>query len=274
NLYSNLENVYILPIRSDPLSIDGDGDGLLDCTENTLVTKYTGKDDIRAFLYDDNPLRKETIFEWPVKFLDGGKATYISSSFTEYECEERNGKAHCAIDIVAPNNTPVYASIPGKVTYAGYANSWGNTVEILSVVNGRILLTKYNHLNEVLVNTGDEVVSADTLIGKVGNTGYSFGNHLDFIVCDITNGFDGNIENYVGTQCQSFGTTINPLLFNKTIEWSDRNDFSTKKIKTINRNIYDSIMNFPKNLYHSCNDSKCTQCKVSADEINERFLFK
>ena len=25
NLYSNLENVYILPIRSDPLSVDGDG---------------------------------------------------------------------------------------------------------------------------------------------------------------------------------------------------------------------------------------------------------
>ena len=38
NLYSNLENVYILPIRSDPLSVDGDGDGYNDYDE--IYTYY------------------------------------------------------------------------------------------------------------------------------------------------------------------------------------------------------------------------------------------
>lgn len=258
----------ILPINSDPTKADSDGDGLLDCIANALITKYTGQDDVRNFVYDNNPLCKDIIFEWPVKFSDGSKATNVSSSFTEYECEERNGKAHCAIDIVAPNNTPVYASVPGIVTYAGNASTWGNTVEILSVINGRIILTKYNHLNQVDVKTGDEIISANTQIGKVGNTGYSFGDHLDFIVCDIARGNEGDIDDYVGTRFTSFGTTINPLLFNKTIKWSDREEFSTDKIDIKQ---YAAIMNFPEELCHSCNDSNCTQCMVSANEIDERL---
>ena len=36
NLYSNLENVYILPIKSDPLSVDGDDIFCRWCTFATL----------------------------------------------------------------------------------------------------------------------------------------------------------------------------------------------------------------------------------------------
>lgn len=62
----------------------------------------------------------------------------------------------------------------------GTVASWGNYVKIRHT-NG--LYSRYAHLKKGSINVtvGDEVY-ASTIIGYIGNTGYSFGEHLHFEV--------------------------------------------------------------------------------------------
>jgi murein DD-endopeptidase MepM/ murein hydrolase activator NlpD len=85
---------------------------------------------------------------------------------------------HNGIDIAAPRNTPITAAGAGRVTYAGYRSTHGNTVEIN---HGNGLTTRYSHAARVLVRRG-EVVRAAQPIAVVGSTGRSTGPHLHFEV--------------------------------------------------------------------------------------------
>ena len=68
--------------------------------------------------------------------------------------------------------------LDGIVSDVGYNSIYGNYVKVWH--NGR-LQTMYSHCSAVLVETGD-VVSQGDVVAKVGSTGYSTGNHLDFQV--------------------------------------------------------------------------------------------
>ncbi|MDE5608074.1 MAG: M23 family metallopeptidase [Muribaculaceae bacterium] len=86
---------------------------------------------------------------------------------------------HEGMDFSAPIGTPVYATGDGVVKAAGRVMSgYGNMIDI---DHGFNYLTRYAHLNEVLVKPGQEVKRGD-LIGKVGNTGKSTGPHLHYEV--------------------------------------------------------------------------------------------
>ena len=63
---------------------------------------------------------------------------------------------------------------------AGTVASWGNYVKIRHT-NG--LYSRYAHIEKgtIHVSVGDEVY-ASTIIGRIGNSGYSFGAHLHFEV--------------------------------------------------------------------------------------------
>jgi murein DD-endopeptidase MepM/ murein hydrolase activator NlpD len=81
---------------------------------------------------------------------------------------------HEGTDFSAYHGTPVYASAGGRVALA----------ESLIVRGGAVILdhglgihTGYYHLSDIKVNPGDEVEAGD-LIGEVGTTGRSTGNHL------------------------------------------------------------------------------------------------
>ena len=81
---------------------------------------------------------------------------------------------HDGIDIGAKNGTPIYATHDGIVTFAGWEDGgYGNKV---SIENGG-LMTFYAHMEQVLVSEGTQVTKG-TLIGLVGDTGYSDGDHL------------------------------------------------------------------------------------------------
>jgi murein DD-endopeptidase MepM/ murein hydrolase activator NlpD len=71
-----------------------------------------------------------------------------------------------------------YAAAAGTVSYSGWRNGYGNTVEIQHA-NG--LMTRYGHHYSLYVKTG-QVVSAGTPIGRCGSTGTSTGTHLHFEV--------------------------------------------------------------------------------------------
>ncbi len=84
---------------------------------------------------------------------------------------------HRGIDI-AGGTPPIFASHDGTVEFAGRSGDWGNTV-LLRMEDG--MVTRYSHASEIYVAVGQAVKTGDT-IAKIGSTGRSTGNHLDFRV--------------------------------------------------------------------------------------------
>lgn len=87
-------------------------------------------------------------------------------------------QGHTGVDIGdgGINNSNVYASSEGTVTFAGPNGNYGNFVKIKHN-NGTY--TAYAHLSSITVKTGQNVKKKE-VIGKVGNTGRSTGPHLHF----------------------------------------------------------------------------------------------
>lgn len=86
-------------------------------------------------------------------------------------------RPHNGIDMACPTMTPIYASRSGQVTVAGYqADGAGNYVQIN---HGDGFRSIYMHMTYYIVSEG-QYVTAGQVIGYVGNTGLSKGNHLHF----------------------------------------------------------------------------------------------
>lgn len=95
----------------------------------------------------------------------------------------RAGYRHRILDIAAPGGTPVVAMNNGTVTdvvsHCRVGNfdcggGWGNFV---LVQHGDGVFTRYCHLSSVEVTEGQQVQRGQ-IVGRVGNTGHSYGNHL------------------------------------------------------------------------------------------------
>lgn len=83
---------------------------------------------------------------------------------------------HKAVDIAAPEGTPVQAVKSGKVTSSGWVNGYGWTVHI---DHGDGTETEYHHMQgQSSLQPGDTVEQGQQ-IGAVGSTGVSTGPHLD-----------------------------------------------------------------------------------------------
>ena len=102
--------------------------------------------------------------------------TYISCHFGEVDAFGNVG--HRGTDIPAPEGTPILAAHSGTVLVSGWNDSYGNQVLL---DNGAGLSTRYAHMTQTAVTAG-EAVTAGQIIGYVGSTGDSTGNHLHFEV--------------------------------------------------------------------------------------------
>ena len=96
-------------------------------------------------------------------------------------CSRWYGGSHKGVDICAAAGTPIYASAGGTVTKAGYnragaGNGYGNSI-IINHGNG--YTTLYAHCLSLVVHAGQSVKQGQ-LIGYVGSTGRSSGNHCHF----------------------------------------------------------------------------------------------
>ncbi|TFD97041.1 M23 family metallopeptidase [Jeotgalibacillus sp. R-1-5s-1] len=127
---------------------------------------------------------------------------------------------HTGIDWAAPEGEPVVASASGTVKainrdywsnqtpFTGY----GNAVLLQHTVNGQTYETLYAHLSSINVSVGQNVAQG-ALVGGVGNTGYSFGNHLHF-------------ELHVGPYDGFQSNAVNPLPYlNEVIEQEPENNY-------------------------------------------------
>ncbi|MEE1424041.1 MAG: peptidoglycan DD-metalloendopeptidase family protein [Gemmiger sp.] len=102
--------------------------------------------------------------------------TYISCHFGEVDAFGNAG--HRGTDIPAPEGTPILAAHSGTILVSGWNDSYGNQVLL---DNGAGLSTRYAHMMQTAVTAG-EAVTAGQVIGYVGSTGDSTGNHLHFEV--------------------------------------------------------------------------------------------
>ncbi|MCB8920473.1 MAG: M23 family metallopeptidase [Ardenticatenaceae bacterium] len=83
-------------------------------------------------------------------------------------------RSHEGVDFAAYGGTPVLASASGTVVVAETLYVRGGTVII---DHGLGVYTGVYHMSSVLVNVGD-VVQTGQIVGEVGSTGFSTGNHL------------------------------------------------------------------------------------------------
>ena len=109
-------------------------------------------------------------FIWPCESPFGISSPYgwrVIYGMTEF---------HLGIDLPNIIGTPIYAADGGKVVFAGDSPSYGYNVRI-EHADG--YSTLYAHLSSINVKVGDNVYQGQ-VIGKMGNTGVSYGSHLHF----------------------------------------------------------------------------------------------
>ena len=112
---------------------------------------------------------KQTLFNWP---LFGE----ITSGFGPRRHPiTRQRDFHEGIDLKADEGTAVYATLAGKVSFAGPNGGYG----YLIILDHGLYETYYAHLSEIRVYKG-QFVEAGQLIARSGNTGFSTGPHLHF----------------------------------------------------------------------------------------------
>jgi murein DD-endopeptidase MepM/ murein hydrolase activator NlpD len=98
---------------------------------------------------------------------------------------------HPALDLNGDTGDPIYPIMTGRVEYAEFSRlGYGNAI-IINHGNG--VTSLYAHLSKFNVVVG-QTVSSDMIIGEMGNTGRSFGDHLHL-------------------EIRENGKPVNPLIF-------------------------------------------------------------
>lgn len=126
-----------------------------------------------------------TLVQWPV-----GSGATVSSFFGYRSCAGCSS-FHSGIDFTPGAGVPVEAVADGVVVGSTVADgSWGVHVTIEHVVDGVIFRSSYAHLQSgsMPLSLGD-TVQRGQVIGRVGNTGQSFGAHLHFTIQDASGTF-------------------------------------------------------------------------------------
>ncbi len=85
---------------------------------------------------------------------------------------------HSGQDFAGAFMTPIHATAPGVISFAGVRSGYGNTVE---VDHGRGFKSRYAHLEAISVTVGQRVGLGQRL-GAMGSTGRSTGTHLHYEV--------------------------------------------------------------------------------------------
>ena len=116
------------------------------------------------------------IFAWPLP-----QSFTITSQFG-YRTDPFTGEIsyHSGTDIAAPYGTPVLAAAGGTVTVANATDPWGGSYGYyVKIQHDGTFDTLYAHCSSICVTPGEQVQQGE-VIGYVGSTGRSTGNHCHF----------------------------------------------------------------------------------------------
>lgn len=105
---------------------------------------------------------------------------YVSSTFGGRPDPFNGAPAfHAGVDLGSHmDNSPIYSTAPGKVTFAGRDGAYGLMVEL---DHGNGFVTRYGHLKKIMVRQGQRVALREE-VGVMGSSGRSTGTHLHYEV--------------------------------------------------------------------------------------------
>jgi murein DD-endopeptidase MepM/ murein hydrolase activator NlpD len=136
------------------------------------------------------PANKSTSGQTPSLSSSGARAFFVtpvlgrkSSNFgMRFDPYFHVWQLHAGVDLAAAGGSPIKAAAAGRVIRAGPAGPYGNyTCLYHGEDQGKGVATCYAHQSQILVSVG-QTVSQGQVIGRVGTTGASTGNHLHFEV--------------------------------------------------------------------------------------------
>ena len=114
----------------------------------------------------------------PIRRGSGRLIWPVNGTITGVFGEARPGHMHAGIDISAPGGTPIRAADSGRVVLLGFTGGYGN---FTCVQHTSSMSTCYAHQSGYATSNGASVRQGQ-VIGYVGSTGHSTGNHLHFEV--------------------------------------------------------------------------------------------
>lgn len=144
------------------------------------IENLTTAEEIETFINDKVIDYKKSLTYYPTV------STYISSYYGARKSPTTGASSfHKGIDIAGKSGDNIFAYKSGKVISSGYnSGGYGNMI-LIQHEDG--MMTRYGHLKSIYVNTGDYVTGGQ-IIGAMGSTGISTGNHLHFeIIIDNVN---------------------------------------------------------------------------------------
>ena len=167
-------------------SIEFDGEKI--SSRNILAAAYKNKNNIyqrirytlnngkTLFLSangNDSQIRKTAFDRKPVN----GR---LSSHFNPHRRHPifRTIRPHTGTDYAAPRGTPIHATADGVVKFKGRKGGYGNVIDL---AHKGSITTRYGHMNGFKkgLHNGSRVKRGD-VIGYVGSTGNSTGNHVHY----------------------------------------------------------------------------------------------
>lgn len=147
--------------------------------------------EILAYFYEG------TLEELSLSFSSGGypvdiKYNTVTSPFgCRFHPVHKTYRMHNGIDISAPADANIYSVADGEVVISQYSSSYGYYVKIGhgEKANGMYeYYSLYAHMIRTPKVSVGEVVQGGQIIGNIGSTGVSTGNHLHFEIRVVTNG--------------------------------------------------------------------------------------
>lgn len=101
--------------------------------------------------------------------------TTFEKPLTSYAISQNFSFWHPGTDMTAPLGTPIYAIEAGIVEFAD--SSFLGYGKHVIISHDEQIKSLYGHLSEILTEPGRKITRGE-MIGKVGSTGFSSGNHL------------------------------------------------------------------------------------------------
>jgi murein DD-endopeptidase MepM/ murein hydrolase activator NlpD len=114
----------------------------------------------------------------PIRHGSGQLIWPVNGPITGSFGEQRPGHIHAGVDIAAPGGTPIRAADSGKVVLMSFVSGYGNYTCVQHTAS---MSTCYGHQSRFGTSQGASVRQGQ-VIGYVGSTGHSTGNHLHFEV--------------------------------------------------------------------------------------------
>jgi murein DD-endopeptidase MepM/ murein hydrolase activator NlpD len=142
----------------------------LDEIENEILTQVGERTELLSFLNKQKSLLASTPSIWPTRGWISSNFGYRISPFTNEK------EFHKGLDICTRKGAPIICPADGVVSSIENDPGYGR---IMTISHGRGIVTRYAHLDKVIVKKG-QAVKRGQEIALVGSTGRTTGPHLHY----------------------------------------------------------------------------------------------